>query len=73
MIKSIRTGEKTTARRFAQEVLAEGIVSRKEAGCTDPEMTDRERTQVVEHINKLSDKLLARLRVEAPTSEEVGE
>ena len=61
MIKSMKTGEKCTAKAYARELLARAVDEARAAGCTDPEMSERELSLVVDQLGKIADRLLAKL------------
>lgn len=61
MIKSMKDGSKVSARAYAKELIAGAVTAIRGMGCQDVEMTDRERLLVVEQLNKITDRLLAKL------------
>lgn len=61
MIKNLDTGEVTTAKKYAQQLVARAVREVRTLGCSDEEMTKREIDLVLAQLAKITDRLLSKL------------
>lgn len=65
MIKSMRTGEKVSAKAYAQEKLGQAVMSVLRSDWRDEEMSAREMGLVEDQLQKIGARLLTKLKFTA--------